>query len=191
MLADYECADEGPSGLKSCIGTVPNGQPIDTSDTGEFQFTVTAVDNAGNDRTMTVTYRVAAANKKLALASRALGAGAKVTTGNSTSEGPVYSADGRYLVFTSEATNLVTDFIDGNTAADGDVFRRDLQTGITEVVSAGLPRAGDNGRPRGANDEAATRPNPRAVSSDGRYVLFESAATDLTPQQNFPAGEQL
>ena len=30
--ADYSCADEsGGSGLVSCVGTVPNGSPIDTS----------------------------------------------------------------------------------------------------------------------------------------------------------------
>ena len=82
-------------------------------------------------------------------------------------------------MFTSQATDLVAGFIDGNGAGDGsgDVYRRDLNTGATELVSAGLPRAGDDGRPRGANAKSETDPAPRAISPDGRYVLFESDAT--------------
>ncbi|MDA0183289.1 PKD domain-containing protein [Solirubrobacter phytolaccae] len=191
VLADYECADEGPSGLKRCEGTVPSGQPIDTSTTGSFTFEVVATDNAGNEKRDTVDYRVAAPNKKAALASRAWSkAGDNLTSGNGSSHYPVYSADGRYLVFTSSATNLVESFIDANEHED-DVFRRDLVTGAVEVVSAGLPHASDDGRPRGANREAQTEPTANAVSADGRYVLFASEATDLVAGQDFPAGEQL
>ena len=82
VLADYECDDEGPSGLKSCEGPMPAGQPIDTSHTGEFDFTVTATDNAGNTSEKTVFYRVAAANKKLSLAS--LDFKDRLTSGNDT-----------------------------------------------------------------------------------------------------------
>ncbi|HEY6888372.1 MAG TPA: hypothetical protein VI300_11350, partial [Solirubrobacter sp.] len=59
VQADYSCDDEGPSGLTSCDGTVPVGQPIDTSGTGSFTFTVTAKDGAGNTGSESVTYRVA------------------------------------------------------------------------------------------------------------------------------------
>ena len=96
-------------------------------------------------------------------------------------------------MFTSDATDLVAGFIDGNGTNEsrGDVFRRDLNTGITELVSAGLPRAGDDGRPRGANANAATDPTPRAISPDGRYVLFESDATNLIAGMTSPVGTQL
>jgi hypothetical protein len=47
--ADYSCDDEaGGSGLASCVGDVPSGDPIDTSTVGEHTFTVDAADNAGN-----------------------------------------------------------------------------------------------------------------------------------------------
>jgi len=47
--ADYSCADEaGGSGLASCVGDVPSGDPINTSTVGPHTFTVDAADNAGN-----------------------------------------------------------------------------------------------------------------------------------------------
>ena len=60
--AAYGCADEaGGSGLDTCIGTVPNGEPIDTSQPGTHSFTVTATDKAGNREAEDVSYTVAAA----------------------------------------------------------------------------------------------------------------------------------
>jgi DNA-binding beta-propeller fold protein YncE len=57
--ADYACADEGGgSGLKSCAGDVPNGQPIDTSTAGSHTFTVVGTDNAGNAVQKKVGYQV-------------------------------------------------------------------------------------------------------------------------------------
>ncbi len=53
--AEYTCADLGGAGLASCTGTVPNGQPIDTT-AGAHTFTVTATDNAGNTTTVTHSY---------------------------------------------------------------------------------------------------------------------------------------
>jgi hypothetical protein len=49
VTADYSCADEaGGSGLASCEGDVPDGDPINTSTVAEHTFTVDAADNAGN-----------------------------------------------------------------------------------------------------------------------------------------------
>lgn len=57
--ADYECADgQGGSGLKLCVGTVKDGEPINTSSTGTKTFTVTAEDRAGNKHSVTHTYSV-------------------------------------------------------------------------------------------------------------------------------------
>jgi hypothetical protein len=42
--------------LKSCVGDVPDGSPIDTSKVGAKSFTVTAEDNAGNTNSVTHTY---------------------------------------------------------------------------------------------------------------------------------------
>ena len=76
----------------------------------------------------------------------------------------VLSPDGRYVAFESRARNLVTNAVSGN----GDVFLRDLQTANTWLVSA---------RPDGAGGDGPSR-RPY-LSADGRWVLFESDATDL------------
>jgi Tol biopolymer transport system component len=59
VTVHYSCADEdGGSGLASCNGTVPDGVPLDTSRVGNFGFTVSAVDQAGNRATATSSYHV-------------------------------------------------------------------------------------------------------------------------------------
>ena len=59
VAADYACADEaGGSGLASCVGTVADGAAIDTATLGAHTFSVTATDDAGNDRTVSVGYTV-------------------------------------------------------------------------------------------------------------------------------------
>ncbi len=58
VLADFECTDSG-SGIASCVGTVRNGDPIDTSAPGTGTFSVTATDLAGKTTTVDVTYAVA------------------------------------------------------------------------------------------------------------------------------------
>ncbi|MFF2073787.1 hypothetical protein ACFVXG_03410 [Kitasatospora sp. NPDC058162] len=76
------------------------------------------------------------------------------------------SADGRYAVFTSAATNLVP----GDTNGVNDVFVRDLRTGRIERVNTGP----DGAQADGASFEAA-------ISGNGRYVAFSSSATNLAP----------
>jgi hypothetical protein len=57
--AEYSCQDEaGGSGLASCIGPVPNGDPIDTTTVGPKRFTVEATDNAGNAASESHSYSV-------------------------------------------------------------------------------------------------------------------------------------
>jgi Tol biopolymer transport system component len=84
--------------------------------------------------------------------------------GNEHSAGPSLSADGRYVVFISSATNLV----EGDTNGAADVFRHDRQTGVTVRVSV------DSNEIQ-ANDDS----HHPTVSSDGRYVAFRSMATNL------------
>ena len=58
VAADFGCEDAG-SGIDSCLGTVPDGYPIDTSMAGgPYEFTVTATDNAGNTTAVTHRYSV-------------------------------------------------------------------------------------------------------------------------------------
>lgn len=83
---------------------------------------------------------------------------------NDHSGSPSLSADGRYVAFYSSATNLVA----GDTNGLGDIFVHDCQTGQTTRVSV----ASDGSQ---ANDENSLF----AISADGRYVAFTSAATNL------------
>ena len=77
---------------------------------------------------------------------------------------PAISADGRFVVFATLATNLVA--ADKNQAVD--VFLRDRAAGTTERVSVA-------GRKTEANGESF-RP---AISPDGRFVAFASYADNL------------
>jgi Tol biopolymer transport system component len=87
-------------------------------------------------------------------------------SGSAGSFAPVLSADGRFVVFVSQARNLVTN---DNHAPLLQVYRRDLTSNVTELVSVSTIGTG------GAN-EGAYAP---AVSADGRFVAFESVADNL------------
>jgi Tol biopolymer transport system component len=74
------------------------------------------------------------------------------------------SGDGRYVTFTSVATNLVS----GDTNDSGDVFAHDNLTGVTSrasVTSFGVQGAGSS--------------SGSAISADGRYIAFMSNADNL------------
>ena len=86
--------------------------------------------------------------------------------GNDTSRRPSISADGRYVAFMSDATNLIS----GDTNDAGDIFLHDLQTGDTTRIS--LTSSGSQAN--GGSDSPA-------LSSDGHHLAFVSSATDLDP----------
>lgn len=91
------------------------------------------------------------------------------TNRGSESSGPTISAHGRYVAFTSNATNLVAH--DTNKLAD--VFVRDLRTGRTTRVSV-------NSRGRqGTGDRQRIGSNAPSISASGRYIAFHSAASNL------------
>ena len=83
--------------------------------------------------------------------------------GNSLHESSI-SPDGRFVAFQSEATNLVG----GDTNGLRDIFVRDRQTGTTTRVSVSSAGAQANA--------ASFRPS---ISADGRWVAFESNASNL------------
>lgn len=58
VVVDYECADEGGSGLASCAASVADGALLDTSALGDVSVTVTARDHAGNETVVTHTVTV-------------------------------------------------------------------------------------------------------------------------------------
>ena len=77
---------------------------------------------------------------------------------------PSISADGRHVVFQSDASNLVA----GDSNASTDIFLRDRQSGTTDRVSVGSAAAQGNG--------SSGFPS---MSADGRYVAFHSLADTL------------
>ncbi len=74
------------------------------------------------------------------------------------------SDDGRYVVFESDATNLVA----GDTNAARDIFLKDLVSGVTTRVSVSNGGAQANGRSSVAE-----------ISADGSTVTFMSLASNL------------
>jgi Tol biopolymer transport system component len=80
---------------------------------------------------------------------------------------PTISADGRYVAFVSDASNLVP----GDTNGTNDVFVRDLRKGVTRLVSVAT----------GGAQQVGGRADESAISANGRFVVFESFAPNLVP----------
>jgi len=81
--------------------------------------------------------------------------------------GPLISADGHYLAFTTKTPLASND--DGNISC----YLRDLYTGTYSLISvnyAGATATGSSGA--------------LGISADGRFVLFVSDASDIAPQQS-------
>jgi VCBS repeat-containing protein len=79
------------------------------------------------------------------------------------------SSDGRYVVFAS----LASDLVPGDTNAAYDIFVYDVWTHATTLVSRGLSGVSAN--------SDSLRP---VISADGRYVAFDSTASNLVAGDN-------
>lgn len=89
---------------------------------------------------------------------------------NGPSDNPVISADGRFIAFESDATNLVAD--DTNSVTD--VFLRDTCFGATSCTPT-TERVSLSD----TNDEGNGPSREPAISGSGRVIVFESDATNL------------
>jgi len=100
---------------------------------------------------------------------------------------PALSADGRYIVFTTPASDLLP----GDTAGFYDIYLVDRQTGARErvtILPGGVepnghcfyPAISDDGR-FVAFASTATNLGAGGTSGDGRYVAFFSYASNLVP----------
>jgi Tol biopolymer transport system component len=96
------------------------------------------------------------------------------TQGNNTSFYPSISADGRYVAFVSDSSNLVS----GDTNGLPDIFVKDLQTGTTKRISVASDGTQGNGNSFSAS-----------ISADGRYVAFQSGASNLVSGDTNDAGD--
>jgi Tol biopolymer transport system component len=108
----------------------------------------------------------AAAAKSDAGVTRLVSAGAGGVPAAGQSYAPAVSADGRFVAFDSDASNLVPD--DRNDR--NDVFVRDRKAGVTTRVSTDS-----------ASHEADGSSYTPSISGDGRYVAFVSDADNLVP----------
>jgi hypothetical protein len=101
-------------------------------------------------------------------------AGRNTQNPNGFSPGFSVTPDGRYIAFASQSDDLVDNDQNGS---NDDVFVRDMQAGTTRLVSVGLSgRSGNFGG------------RLPSISADGRYVAFESFATDLVNVPDFVGG---
>jgi Tol biopolymer transport system component len=92
---------------------------------------------------------------------------------------PAVSADGRFVVFYSFASNLV----DGDTNGLPDVFLRDRDTdadGMFDEAGA-VATTRLNLGPGGAQSSGGFLEGRPAITPDGRYVTFVSSAPNLLP----------
>ncbi len=93
---------------------------------------------------------------------------ASVTAGNMASFDPAISADGRFVAFATDATNLS---LIGDTNAQTDVYvRGDLTMALPTTSRASLGAGGV---------QATAACNNPSISMDGQFVAFESASANL------------
>jgi Tol biopolymer transport system component len=134
------------------------------SDDGQFVAFVSGADNlvpgdTNGDADVFVRDRAAGTTTRVSVAT----GGAEANEG---SFHPAISGDGRFVAFYSWATNLVA--ADTNGAIDIFVHDRDTgQTSRASVATGGVQANADSNYP--------------TISDDGRFVLFDSFATNLTP----------
>ncbi len=88
------------------------------------------------------------------------------TQGNNESRLPAISADGRYVAFSSSASNLVPGTFEGT----NDVFVHDRETGQTSLISISF-----NGIQGMVSAQSVS------ISADGRYVTYASRTSGLIP----------
>jgi Tol biopolymer transport system component len=97
------------------------------------------------------------------------------TPSNGWAGAPALVPDGRYLAFYGWASNLVP----GDTNAVQDLFFYDRKSAILQRISVGP--GGVQANDRSGDSSGSARP---ALSADGRFVAFHSAASNLTPDDN-------
>jgi Tol biopolymer transport system component len=133
-----------------------------------FESDADNLDPDSNDSFSDIFVRDTLANTTT-LVSRAAGAAGAVGNGSSTD--PSMSADGVHVAFQSFSTNFSPD--DGDLI--NDIFVRDTQAHTDTFVSRSTGAAG----PAGDNNSGLP-----SISSDGRYVAFDSFATNLAASNN-------
>lgn len=94
--------------------------------------------------------------------------------GNGPSQSAQITPDGRWVVFQSSASDLVTNDVNGVF----DIFLRDLNSGTTMMVTTSDLS--------GPSDGPSSRPQ---ISADGRFVVFDTKATTFVLSDLDPLGD--
>jgi Tol biopolymer transport system component len=153
----------------ACKGWCESTQPSLSTDGRYVAFESSATNLVRGDTNkladVFVRDRRTGRTERVSVTSKGKQAGADRT--NNGSNAPSISGDGRYVAFHSADSNLVP----GDTNRTFDIFVHDRKTGRTTRVS--VSSAG-----RQANGENVGAPS---FSADGRYVAFNSLATNLVP----------
>ena len=161
----------GPPGTLISIRSDGNGsgnnQSVEPSISADGRFVafvsdasnLVANDTNGSGRDVFVRDTIAGTTQLVSVNSAGMG------SGSDQSYDPQISADGRFIVFTSGAYNLVAN----DTNQGIDVFVRDLTTGTTQLVSV-------NSAGTDSGDNISGAP---VISADGRFVAFASYAGNL------------
>lgn len=84
---------------------------------------------------------------------------------------PVVSADGRFLLFASRATDLLPNFVDGNTSQQSDLYLYDVQQNTKRLVTYN-----ESGT---ASANAEQSRDQVLFSHDGNTLVFDSTAGNL------------
>jgi len=141
--------------FKSYANNLVSGDTNRCDNDGDGEYDTNCTDVFVRDRETGATTRISVATN-----------GAQA---NFHSQDPAVSADGRYVAFTSSASNLVGNDTNGVV----DVFVHDRQTGLTTRVSVSSEGAQGNGMSGFVESPS--------ISADGRYVAFSSTASNLAP----------
>jgi Ca2+-binding RTX toxin-like protein/Tol biopolymer transport system component len=142
-------------------GNADAGNPVISADGRFVAFESRATNLAGPDHDLQPdVYECDTSNGNIARVSVPL---ADSVNSVGSSGQPSISADGRFVAFTSDAGGLVPG--DGGRAG---VYWRDMATGETRLVD--VPPGGLSSNGNGLDPK---------ISADGRFVLFDSDATDL------------
>ncbi len=154
----------------STTGSSGNGYSDNPSITSDGRYTVFASDASNLVANDTNNVRDIFIFDSQTSTTRRLNLSQQGAQANAASATPAISAAGRYVAFSSDATNLIL----GDNNGFSDIFVVDVITGAISLESVATnPSAGVLGtQANGSN----FRPS---LSSDGRYVVFESSATNL------------
>src|ERR1019366_6225576 len=88
------------------------------------------------------------------------------TPGNATCYDEVLSSNGQWLLFSSDASNLVPGAGSGGTGTGPNLFRKDLATGAVSLAVQ------TDGPPDGGM-------SPGGISDSGNVIAFDSSATNI------------